>query len=210
MHAVLEPTVVYIDGFNFYYGLRQKAEWRAFYWLDFISLFNRFIRPGQELVAVKYFSARPHDPDKADRQDLLFQANAADPRFQLHLGYYLRKDIQCYDCRRIIQRYEEKESDVRLATEIVADAYTKAAQTIILVSADGDMAPAVEHARRAGANVHIYFPPNLHSSALAKFGSPTLMGRYKSRFRQSLLPDTVQIPDFTIHIPSKWKDYQQR
>ncbi len=205
-----EPTIVYVDGFNLYYGLRKTPEWRAFYWLNFPALFSRFIRSGQELKAVKYFSARPHDPEKSARQALLFQANTLDSRFQLHLGYYLQKDIQCYGCHRIIQRYEEKESDVRLATEIVADAYTKAAQTIILVSADGDMAPAVEHARRAGANVHIYFPPNLHSNALAKLGTTTLLGHYKSRFRQSLLPDVVHLPRFDACIPPKWKSYQQR
>ena len=34
-----------------------------------------FLRPNQELVTVKYFSARPTDVGKRKRQDAFFQAN---------------------------------------------------------------------------------------------------------------------------------------
>ncbi len=52
--------IVYVDGVNFYYGLR-KNRWRKYYWLDMVKLFESFMRPNQELVAVKYFSARVED-----------------------------------------------------------------------------------------------------------------------------------------------------
>lgn len=34
-----------------------------------------FMRPNQELVAVKYFSAKPDDIDQSLRQNAFFQAN---------------------------------------------------------------------------------------------------------------------------------------
>lgn len=209
MPVAQTPTIAYIDGYNFYFGLRKTPAWREFYWINIVQLMETFIRPEQELVAVKYFTARPLDQEKALRQDLWFQANSDDSRFQLHLGHYLRKEFECYGCGRIIKTYEEKESDVRLATEIVADAYSGAVHTAIVVSADSDMIPAVEHALRAGANVHIYFPPNQHSSALSRYGMPTLLSHYKSRFRQSLLPDVVHLPNTDIVIPPQWKAYQR-
>ena len=82
-----------------------------------------FLRPNQELIAVKYFSARPTDVGKRKRQDAFFQANKENPKFKLILGKYLKKEIECFKCHNIIHTYEEKESDVRIATQIVADAF---------------------------------------------------------------------------------------
>ena len=93
----------------------------ALYWLDVVKFFEMFMKPNQELICVKYFSAKPDNLDKALRQNAFFQANKENPKFQLFLGKYLRKNIQCYNCGYIIQTYEEKESDVRIATQIVSD-----------------------------------------------------------------------------------------
>lgn len=76
--------IVYVDGFNFYYGLKA-SRWRKYYWLDLVSFFEKFVRPHQELIQVNYFSAIPHHRDKEDRQDLFFSANKINPKFRLHL-----------------------------------------------------------------------------------------------------------------------------
>jgi uncharacterized LabA/DUF88 family protein len=110
--------------------------WKRYYWLDIVKLFESFIRPNQELVAVKYFSARPADILKSKRQDAFFQANKENPKFKLILGKYLKKEVECFGCHRIIRTYEEKETDVRIATQIVADAYQKNCEIAIVVSAD--------------------------------------------------------------------------
>lgn len=82
----------------------------------------------------------------------------------------------------------------------------------IVVSADSDMIPAVEIAKSIGQRVFVYFPPNHYSNNLALLanGNPINLARYESRFRQSLLPDTVHLKaqDFDLSIPAKWKSYQ--
>ncbi len=93
-----------------------------------------FLRPNQELIAVKYFSARPTDVGKRKRQDAFFQANKENPKFKLILGKYLKKEIECFKCHNIIHTYEEKESDVRIATQIVADAFQHNCNLAIIVS----------------------------------------------------------------------------
>ena len=144
-----QKVIVYVDGFNFYYGLR-KNRWRKYYWLDMVRLFESFMRPNQELVAVKYFSARVEDDGKSLRQNAFFQANQMNPKFKLILGKYLRKTFKCKECGFLNDTYEEKESDVRIGME-----------------------------------------------------------RYESRFRNSLLPDTVTPRDgYELTIPEKWKAYQ--
>ena len=107
---------VYVDGFNFYYGLKEDPRWKRYYWLDMVSLFEKFMRPNQELVAVNYFSARPDDTEKNANQYAFFQANKENPKFHLVLGKYLRKNITCFKCGNIIRTFEEKETDVRIAT----------------------------------------------------------------------------------------------
>ena len=75
-----QRVIVYIDGFNFYYGLRKDIRWKKYYWLDIVKLFEMFMRPNQELVAVKYFSARVDDIDQSLRQSAFFQANKENPK----------------------------------------------------------------------------------------------------------------------------------
>ena len=49
-----KKVIVYVDGFNFYYGLKSK-KWKMCYWLDLVSFFNSFLKSYQELVGVNYF-----------------------------------------------------------------------------------------------------------------------------------------------------------
>ena len=112
----------------------------------------------------------------------------------------------------MIHTHEEKETDVRIATQIVADAYEKNCDIAIIVSADSDMIPAVELAKAAGQKLFIYFPPNHHSNNLAMManGKPVIMGKYRARFNQSILPDVVHLKaeNYDLHIPEKWKQLQ--
>lgn len=43
----------YVDGFNFYYGLKRKTQvdmsWKRYYWIDIVKLFEQFLGPDQEL-----------------------------------------------------------------------------------------------------------------------------------------------------------------
>jgi len=82
-----KKVIVYVDGFNFYFGLRSK-NWRKFYWLDIVKFAEKLLRPHQELVEVNYFSARHTNPDKSKRQDRFFQANKLNPKFTLHLTLF--------------------------------------------------------------------------------------------------------------------------
>lgn len=124
----------------------------------------------------------------------------------------MKKSIVCRKCGYEIRTHEEKETDVRIATQIVADAYERNCDIAIVVSADSDMVPAIEIAKGIGQTVFVYFPPNQHSSNLATMGSgsPLFLQRYESRFRQSLLPDTVHLQslDIDITVPEKWKGFQ--
>ena len=124
----------------------------------------------------------------------------------------MKKEITCFGCGRTIHTYEEKETDVRLATQITADAYQKNCEIAFVVSADSDMIPAIELAKEAKQQVYIFFPPNQYSSNLASTGysKPLQLQQYEARFKQSVFPDMIQLKQsgFNLFIPQKWKDFQ--
>ncbi len=201
-----QRVIVYVDGFNFYYGLKDP-KWKKYYWIDIVKLFEQFMLPHQELMAVKYFSARSYHIDKSKRQDAFFQANKENPKFKLILGKYLKKQITCFNCQNIIHTHEEKESDVRFATQIVADAYQKNCDIAIVVSADSDMIPAIELAKEVNTKVFIYFPPNQFSSNLSTMGNGRYLQlqRHEIRFKNAILPDSIILKSgFELKRPTKW------
>jgi len=212
-YTVLQQRViVYVDGFNFYYGLKNY-KWEKYYWLDMVNFFERFMRPNQELIAVKYFSAKTSDIEKSKRQDSFFQANKQNIKFKLILGRFLKKEIECFKCHNIINTFEEKETDVRISTQIVADAYQKNCDIAIIVSADSDLIPAIELALEAKHHIFIYFPPGQYSTNMATMckGYPIYLKQYEARFRQSLFPDIVHLKcdNYALTIPEKWKNFQK-
>ena len=207
-----QKVIVYVDGFNFYYGLKaiaaRDSKWKKFYWLDVVSFFEKMLSGNQTLVRVNYFSARPNDPVASKKQDLFFSANKLNPKFRLILGKYLKKDIKCNQCGKIIHSYEEKETDVRIATQIISDVYKNNCDITIIVSADSDMIPSVELIREINPNhkVFVYFPPLRHSVSLSNAcNAVRKLSDYKARFNQSILPDTVVLTNGTaINRPNNW------
>ena len=90
MHRV----IVYIDGFNLYYGLRSR-NWRRYYWLDIHKLSTKLLKPGQRLKSIRYFTARISDRDgkskKRKRQNIFLDALGTLPMTDIYFGHYLEK-----------------------------------------------------------------------------------------------------------------------
>lgn len=201
-------VIVYVDGFNFYFGLKS-SKWKKYYWLDLVSFFSNFIKPHQVLVQVNYFSAIPHDKGKADRQDLFFSANKLNPRFKLHLGKFLEKKVTCRACKNSHVSYEEKESDVRIATTMISDIVNDKCDISILVSADSDLIPPIEFIQEYTPThkIFVYFPPKRFSNDLInKSNGYIKLERHEEKFLKSMLPDEIIHPSsqYRIKRPEKW------
>jgi hypothetical protein len=52
----MKRVIAYIDGFNLYFGLREKG-WKGFYWLNLRQVALNLLKSYQKLVAVKYFTS---------------------------------------------------------------------------------------------------------------------------------------------------------
>ena len=65
-----QRVTFYIDGFNFYYGLRRtkrnEPQWGDYYRIDMVKLCQGFLGEGQEVEKVIYFTASNFSCDLKD------------------------------------------------------------------------------------------------------------------------------------------------
>jgi len=213
----MDRVNVYIDGYNFYHGLKKikktDPDWQRFYWLDMVKLFDHFILPGQTLQTVFYFSAPDHEPDRRLRQEILFRANKlVNPdRFEVIYGKYYKKNLTCKLCTGRYRIHEEKRTDVNICAFMMNDCALNNVDNIILVTADSDLITPIELIRRyyPGKKLRLFFPPLVQSRELtnimkAKKKEPIHLSRHKQKFVKSLLPDVVSNDGTTLTIPDKW------
>ncbi|MCX4970823.1 NYN domain-containing protein [Streptomyces sp. NBC_00654] len=204
----MSELIVYVDGFNLYHGLHAKYG-RRFLWLDLEKL-ARTLRPRDQLVKVKYFTASVmNDPGALSRQDAYLQALPAHSGDTVEIikGRYQAKQKTCRQCGSNWTHYEEKETDVNIAVSLAADVATKSATSAVIISADSDLAPAVRKAKSLAPGTHIMaaFPPKRYSNELKTLMPASfLIGRAK--FSGAQLPDQVVDPatGHVIERPAKW------
>ena len=206
----MRRVIAYVDGFNLYYGLRSKG-WKRYYWLDIRRMAERILRPDQELVAVRYFTARvqprPNDPGKPLRQRTYLEALETLRDLSIHYGYFQPKRQRCSMCGATWQTYEEKMTDVNIAVEMLADAQDNAFDTAIIISGDGDLAGPVRAVSRRypKKRVVVAFPPGRHSAGLRSAATSSFtIGR--NTLRDSQLPNAVTKPDgYVLTRPPSWR-----
>ena len=210
MKASADRVIVYVDGFNLYYGLRQK-QWQRYFWLDLRLLSENLLLPGQALAHVRYFTARvfpePGDPDKRARQSVYLEALETLPGLSIHLGYFLPIQRTCARCGATWGSYEEKMTDVNIAVELLGDAQEDAFDTAIIVSADSDLTGPVKAVRQRypAKRIVVAFPPSRHSTELrSTANSAFTIGR--KRIGDSQFPDHVtKLNGYVLSRPPSWR-----
>ena len=94
----MKRVIAYIDGYNLYYGLLKGTPYK---WLDLVSFVKWFLRPDQEIVGIKYFTAPiktyPHDGDAVDRQKVYLQALSSMPLITIVQGFYAKNKTLAQD-----------------------------------------------------------------------------------------------------------------
>jgi hypothetical protein len=138
-------TIVYIDGFNFYYGAVRGTSYK---WLDIEKCFLK-LRPDDNILRIWYFTALV-EGSKGSRQKTYLRALATNPLVHVMLGKFKIKQVKCgvmgctYSGSRIFDIPEEKRTDVNIALQILDDANHNRADQFIIVSGDSDLVPALE------------------------------------------------------------------
>jgi hypothetical protein len=206
-------TIVYIDGFNLFYGSLRKTPYR---WLNLSALCSRLL-PANKITKIKYFtaavSARPDDPGQPTRQQAYLRALATLPEIEIHFGHFLSHEIYMplaqYSGPR--QQYvrviktEEKGSDVNLAAHLLRDGFRGYYRVAVVVSNDSDLSTPVRMVRQdLGLPVGILRPgfkkPSIALGREASFIKPIRIGALKT----SQFPDSLTDENGTITKPAEW------
>lgn len=209
---VLSPTkrvVVYIDGFNFYFGMRE-SHWKCYYWLDFPKLTSFLARKLEDakLAETKYFTARINAPDsKRRRQNDYLEVLAQRGDIKFYFGNYRNKIITCGACNHPNYLHNEKQTDVNIAVQLIVDAFEDLYDVAIVLSGDSDLVPPIKEVRRLFPTKRILacFPPKRRSKEIRQVcNGEIIIGEADLKHHQ--LPDEVKRADGHVYRrPEKWK-----
>ncbi len=203
-----DRVIAYIDGFNLYFGLREKT-WRCYYWLDVHALCKNILKPGQRLMSVKYFTSHitKSTPDKRKRQSTYLEVLKGMDGVKLFYGKYQWNPVDCRQCGSRWETPQEKMTDVQIASEMVADAHKDSYDTALLVTGDIDLVPSVERVKAdfPHKRVVVVFPPMRATDELRGVcdGYTHIT---ESILEKSQLPKTVtKAGGYKLRRPSEWK-----
>jgi hypothetical protein len=211
-------TIVYVDGFNLYYGCLKDTPER---WLDVGALCKRMLSADAEIVGIKYFTARvkvrPGNPHAGQRQQTYFRALATVPNLTIHYGHFITRTAtrRCVsDDRKGRPRFvdvwvtEEKGSDVNLASHLLIDGFRARYDLAVVISNDGDLKEPVHFVRHElKAPVGVLNPHGNRSFALSPKQLPR--GSFYKPIRRAALRASQfspQVPDERgiVHKPPDW------
>ena len=216
-------TIVYVDGYNLYYGLLRRS---VFKWLDLYRLFQEHaLGPDTDVVEVRYYTApvlgrMSDDPESSQRQRTYVQALRKMPPNKVTIiegrilaqTPVLRLVNPLPECPGLtcvkVHDFTEKKTDVNLASDLITGAWTGAYEQAVICSNDTDLEGALRAVKqhRPAVRLGLVAPiPGNDSRKIAadleqyvdwaKMLSP-------SHLERSQLPD--KIPGTAIRRPAKW------
>lgn len=151
-------VIAYIDGFNLFYSCLKGTPNK---WLDLEKLVVSLLQPNDELVGIKYFTAKvssnENEPEKAFKQHVYLEVLKQNPKITIKLGRFSIHTTKMPDASawakgkiKMVEviKTEEKGTDVNLAVQMVADAKDDLFDYAMLFSNDSDMSYAIQIAKQ--------------------------------------------------------------
>ena len=212
----MKKTIVYIDGFNLYYRLKNTP----YKWLNLQKLSEILLNLKQHnIIKIKYFTApvkgTVDNPLNITRQHIYLRALKTLPSLQIIFGQFKKRQVTGLKCHYengeyvegnelvTISKWEEKESDVNIATHIIADASQY--DCAVLISNDTDLKTPLRYVKKnLKKHVGIISPRrNIHielkeSSHFQKRISNKIL-------EQCQFPEKMKDTKGEFFCPPKWK-----
>ena len=201
-----EKVIVYIDGFNLYFGLIQ-AGFDNCKWLNLSKLVSGLKQSNQEIVEIKYFTSRvSNDPEKQKRQTTYLEALES-VGVKIFYGHYQSDRTECRLCGSIWATYHEKMTDVNIATHMLIDAFQDKFDMAMLISGDSDLVPPIRaiHELFNKKRVFVAFPPKRHNSSVALIAKGSMTIGRKKLIDNQFEIEIIKRDGFILKKPKDWK-----
>ena len=217
MVIAMSRTTFLVDGFNLYHSVRTSSEelrGASTRWLDLAGLLRSYlpsIGGGAQVEHIYYFSAlathlEQRQPGVTARHRAYIECLQSTGVVPI-LGRFKSKMIYCRHCRSSSQHFEEKETDVAMSTTLLEVLHLDAADTVVLVTGDTDLAPVVRTARRLfpASRIWFMFPYKRKNKELSQIADGSCYIR-KERYGAHQFPAVVALgaPGRVIVKPASW------
>lgn len=212
----MNRVVFLVDGFNLYHSIRDllRKTGRNAKWLDVNRLCQSYIPLfGKDAIfgEIFYFSAiryymQTTDPGIISRH-ITYLKCLEDTGIHTILGRFKAKDVFCHNCSNSIKKHEEKETDVSIAVKILEIAFYNSAETIVILTGDTDLAPAVKAALAHSKTLRIgfAFPYNRKNKELERLSNVPSFVINQAQYFNHQFPDPVTLSSGVELIkPAEW------
>jgi hypothetical protein len=214
-------TIVYVDGYNLYYGLLRKSPHK---WLDLFSLFqNHVLSLDAEVLDVRYYTAPVlarmcDDPDSPRRQRTYLQALRKMPpnkvtivegRLELSKPYLRLVHPQLNGATTAqVYKLSEKKTDVNLASDLISAAFLGECDQAVVCTNDSDLAPALASVRKHCPDMRlglvVPIPGTDHRRAGRDLVAHAHWWKLLSPVHLSSAQLPTKIPHTSLYQPQQW------
>ena len=158
---LVKRTIVYIDGFNLYYGILKGTKYK---WLDLKKLCENLLNETKssvvnDIMEIKYFTAKVHNKNQKSRQSVYWKAIQKHiPKVCIIEGKNKEKNCFYRDSNnqwKYHTKFEEKQTDVNIATHMLNDAWKDKYDVAILISNDSDLKESLKLIKEEHKNKYI-------------------------------------------------------
>ena len=191
-HQLLQ-VIALMDGFNLYHAVHDLKEPRL-KWCGTSALVRQFLLADEALAETRYYTANPiHLAKEVQNRHAAYVAAIqaqCDGQFTVQRGHFREKPVQInFNNDGVSVRVrkkgarEEKETDVRIAVDMMDIAMRGQCDALALVSGDSDQIPAIERVLERFPQIQrfiILLPPGQKSEHLRQ-----LAEKYPGRVRVS-------------------------
>ena len=205
--SIMARVSFFVDGFNLYHAL-DNNRFRQFKWLNLRRLAELYLRKQDALSDIFYFTALvTWAPDKVQRHKhyiRVLESLGVKPIY----GKFRKITKQCRRCGQHYDTFEEKETDVNIAIELLEQARLNTYDRAVLLSGDSDQAPAVRTVKKNYPHKEVcaLIPPCRTANFLIKEANFHFKIR-RQHLLSSRLPDEITLADgAVIYCPERWKD----
>lgn len=162
----MNRVIYLIDGFNVYHSMCQilrdtgiKTKWLNHNELcrSYLYKFGKtaILEKIYYFTALAYFmTARKPEAIKKHKNYIKCLENN---NIEVILGKFKEKEVFCHKCKTTILKHEEKETDVAIALKILEVLIKDECDTIVIMSGDTDLIPAVKLAMKLFPEKKIVF-----------------------------------------------------
>lgn len=213
----MAKVIGFIDGFNLYHAIMQtdekgKQPYAKYRWLNYWKLIECFLGENDILEDVYYFSAYVSwgglaGMEKKERHQIFVDVQR-DFGVKVVLGRFRPVRKTCLAlCKRAYQTYEEKRTDVNIATTMLKLAFLDRYQKGILISGDSDIVPALEAIKEVKPSTQIMVVVPIERKGIALSNAAHLVRHMKeSHLKRCLLPLEVSLKKQAIvTCPVSWR-----